>query len=249
MKDNIMVLKFGTTSVCDIKTLQIREDWIQTVAKDVKLLIEKGTKVVVFTSGGLATGLKRGNILLNNKKLLKNKNIIGAIGLSELLFKWQKNFEKIGIQAATLTIREEDIESTSICELIQKMIENEIVPIINENIPLQENFNNDELAAKICKKIKATKFVLFTDTDGIFTDNPKTNPNAKHLNEININSVNINLGNNNSNLGTGGMEAKLESAIQVKKQGIDTIIANGLNLHPISNLENQQKHTVLKDKN
>lgn len=241
----MIVLKFGTTSVCDIKTLEIREDWIQSVAKDVKELRDAGNQIIIFTSGGLATGKKRIKQYLKEEQILQNKNLLGAIGLSELLFKWQKNFEIIGIQTATLTIREEDIESTQVCRLITAMVENGIVPIINENIPLQMNFNNDELAAKICGKLKASRFVLFTDTDGIFTDNPKTNQNAKHLKTININEINIGLEEEHAELGSGGMKAKLDSAIKVKRKGIETIIANGTTFHPIRNLANEEKHTIL----
>jgi len=246
-KKRLIVLKFGTTCVCNVDTLQIREDWMQSVAKDVKELIEAGNRVIIFSSGGLATGKKRGASYIKDEVLLQNKNILGALGLSELLFRWQKNFNTVGLPTATLTIREEDIESTSICNLITKLVDNGITPIINENIPLQTSFNNDELAAMICQRSNASQFILFTDTDGIFTDNPKTNPDAKHLKEININETNIILDDKNSGLGSGGMKSKLKSAIKVKKTGIETIIANGTDIHPIQNLKIIGKFTTLKE--
>ncbi|TVZ26819.1 glutamate 5-kinase [Gillisia sp. Hel_I_86] len=248
-ENELIVLKFGTTSVCDKKTMEIKEKWIQSVGEEVKRLKEKGNKVIIFTSGGLATGRQEiVKIKLNNQKIQQNKKALGAIGLSKLLYKWQKNFGHIGLLAAALTIREEDIETTSICELILELTENGIVPIINENIPLQSDYNNDELASKICKKIGASKFILFTDTDGIFTDNPKTNPTAKQLQVINIDDIDVSLTENESGLGSGGMREKLNSAIRVKTEGVDTIIANGVNLYPISNLGIRNKCTVLTKK-
>lgn len=246
IENELIVLKFGTTSVCDNKTLVIKEKWIQTVAEEVKKLIEQGNKVVIFTSGGLATGKKIAEKNFLNKKLLKNKNLIGALGLGKLLYKWQENFDVMGVQTATLTIRNEDLDTTSVCNIIIEMVKNKIVPIINENIPLQSNFNNDELAANVCKRIAASKFVLFTDTNGIYSDNPKINPNAKHIKELNIENINIGLSEDNNSLGSGGMHAKLNSAIKVYNQGIKTIIANGTNLYPLSNLKNRDKFTVLK---
>ncbi len=247
LKNELIILKFGTTSVCNTETLAIREDWIQTVAEDVKQLIEEGNQVVIFTSGGLATGRKNFKRHDNKSSLLQNKNLLGALGLSELLFKWQQNFELVGLQAAGLTIREEDVATTAIIDLIQEMLVHGIIPVINENIPLQTGFNNDELAATVCKAIKATKFILFTDTDGVFTDNPKTNPNAEHLDLLNINELNIKFNKNSLCLGTGGMEAKLIAASKIKKIGIDTIITNGVDLHPILNLNHQQKYTLLEN--
>ncbi|MCG8332441.1 MAG: hypothetical protein MI974_32445 [Chitinophagales bacterium] len=246
MNKKRIVLKFGTTSVCNVDTLDIREDWVQSVAYDVKELLDTGAEVIIFSSGGLATGKKRGRPFLKEQQL-QNKNLLGAIGLNELLYKWQKNFDIIGLPTATLAIREEDVSTTSVCTLIAEMTTNGIVPIINENIPLQDDFNNDELAATICQNLNASQFVLFTDTDGIFTDNPKTNPDAKHLKEIDINDVDINLGGETSGLGSGGMKAKLASAIKVKKTGVDTIIANGTDLHPLKNLKMVGKYTLLKE--
>ena len=95
--------------------------------------------------------------------------------------------------------------------------------------------------------MNASQFVLFTDTDGIFTDNPKINSNAKHIQEIKINEIDIVLSDVSSGLGSGGMKAKLAAAISVKKLGIDTMIANGTDLHPLRNLVNKEKHTLLKE--
>jgi len=245
LKNELIILKFGTTSVCDTETLEVRTNWIQTVAEDVKQLKARGNQVIIFTSGGLATGKKRIGKHDIKEAISQNKQLLGAFGLSELLFKWQQNFELVGLQAACLIIRENDVATTNIIELIQEMLTNGIVPIINENIPLQTAFNNDELAATVCKGIKATKFILFTDTDGVFTDNPKINPNAKHLKVFNINELNIKFHENLLALGSGGMEAKLIAASKIKRIGIDTIITNGVDLHPICNLKNQKKYTLL----
>lgn len=243
IENQLIVLKFGTTSVCDPKTLEIKEEWIQSVAEDVKKLQEKGNRIVIFSSGALATGRKISNHL--TVAIQEDKNILGSLGLSRLMHKWQENFSQVGLNAAPLIIREEDVDSTAISITIIKMVNNGLVPIINENIPLQNHFNNDELASKICKKIGASKFVLFTDTDGVFTDNPKTNPAAKHIKELNINEIDIVLEDENTGLGSGGMKAKLEAAIKVRKQEIDTIIANGVGGYPISNIENNDRYTRL----
>lgn len=245
LENELIVLKFGTTSVCDSDTLEIREDWIKTVAKDIKELQERGNKLIVFSSGGLATGKKNLSKKETDSSLMESKKILGVLGLSELLYKWQKNFETEELLAATIAMRNTDIDSTNVCELIQTLIGHGIVPIINENIGLQEKYDNDGLASQICRKIGATLFVLFTDTDGVFTDNPKSNPDAKHIKQLKIDTKGIVVDENENGLGTGGMKAKLQSAIQVKKGGIKTIIANGTSFHPVENLKKSDRYTEL----
>ncbi|MEM7297317.1 MAG: hypothetical protein AAF391_03525 [Bacteroidota bacterium] len=244
-KKLLTVLKFGTTSVCDSSTLAIRDNWMLTVAEDVKDLLTHGQGVLIFSSGGLATGKKRAIKSNLNQEILLDKNTLGAIGLSELLFKWQQAFDRVGLSTATLTITEDDVTNTPVCSLIERLLDQGITPIINENIPLQTSFNNDELAARICNELAAERFVLFTDTDGIYTDNPKTNPDAEHLQSVNINDLNLNVDDQNAGLGSGGMKAKLEAAIKVKRTGTRTIIANGVDMHPLRNLGNAEKCTIL----
>ena len=243
----LLVVKFGTTSVCEPESLKIREDWIQSVASDIKLRLLEGTKVVIFTSGGLATGRRRLAKFDPGLPLPDHPKLLGAIGLNELLYTWQKNFDRVGLSTAPLSIREEDLDSTDICDLIKEMTTRNIIPIINENIPLQNHFNNDSLAAMICKKIGATRFILFTDTDGVYTDNPKTNPKAVQLEELSIEKLDIGLEDTADSLGSDGMRAKLSSAIKVKEQGIDTLIANGTALYPISRLTSRKGFTRLVD--
>jgi len=243
----LLVVKFGTTSVCEPESLKIKEDWIQSVASDIKSVLAEGTKIVVFTSGGLATGRRRMTKFEHAQSLSDKPKLLGAIGLNELLYTWQKNFDLVGLSSAPLSIREEDLDSTEICALIREMTALNIIPIINENIPLQSHFNNDSLAAMICKKIGATQFILFTDTNGVFTDNPKTNPKAVQLEELSIKKLNIGLEDTADSLGSGGMRAKLSSAVKVKEQGIDTLIANGTALHPISRLTSRKGFTRLVD--
>ncbi len=86
---------------------------------------------------------------------------------------------------------------------------------------------------------------MFTDTNGVFSDNPKTNPTAKHLKTLNINELNIDFNEILLTLGNGDMEAKLVVASKIKRIGVDTIITNGVDLYPISNLKNAQKYTLL----
>lgn len=245
LENELIVLKFGTTSVCDSDTLEIREDWIKTVAQDIKELQAQGNKVIVFSSGGLATGKKNLSKKGTDSTLMESKKILGVLGLSELLFKWQKNFEAEGMLAGTIAMRSQDIESTKVCELIQTLIGHGIVPIINENIGLQEKYDNDGLASQICTKVGATLFVLFTDTDGVYTDNPKSNPDAKPIKQLKIDMKGIIVDENENDLGSGGMKAKLQSAIQVKRGGIRTIIANGTSFHPLNNLKNSGRYTEL----
>lgn len=244
----ISVLKFGTTSVCDTATMAIRHAWMQTVAHDIRTLLAQGQQIIVFSSGGLATGRLLTKHAQASSKDVFSKQLLGAVGLSELLYHWQQCLAQEQVVAAPMLIRRDDLENTEVIRVIKDLLDKGIVPVINENIPLQTTFDNDSLAAAVCQAVAADQFILFTDTNGVYSDNPKHNANAHHLSELNINTLSITTKSSDAGLGSGGMQAKLAAAIRIKRLGVYTIIANGQDKHPLSNVQIPGKHTVLVDR-
>ena len=117
-----------------------------------------------------------------------------------------------------------------------------VVPIINENdsVAFDEISigDNDNLSALTAVLWSADLLILFSDIDGVYTDNPKTNPNAELVDlvvDINQLRSNIKVGSANS-FGTGGIETKIEAAEKVTAYGIPMILANGSHLLALENL-------------
>lgn len=119
-----------------------------------------------------------------------------------------------------------------------------VVPIVNENdsvstyeIESVEKFgDNDTLSAVVAALIGADLLVLMSDIDGLFTDDPNTNPDAKFIDIVeNVNDKLLDMGKDStgSNVGTGGMATKLTASRIATAAGVDMVIANGADFHNI----------------
>jgi glutamate 5-kinase len=144
---------------------------------------------------------------------------------------------------AQILVTGKDIDNAEHCENIEntinRLLELGALPIINENDTVSVDEidqvktlgDNDTLAAIVASCIKADLLILLSDIDGLYTDNPRENPNASlisvvyELNEKILSSA----GKEGSSLGTGGMKTKLSAAKIVCEKGIDMVIANGSN--------------------
>ena len=131
------------------------------------------------------------------------------------------------------------------------LVDEGVVPIINENDSVSFDEikigDNDNLSALTAILWSADMLIVFTDEDGIYTDNPKTNKNAKFIETVeNIDELrkNIKIGETNS-FGTGGIETKLQAAQKVNEYGIQMLLANGKKEKSLSCLlEDNSKGTL-----
>ena len=124
------------------------------------------------------------------------------------------------------------------------LVDEGIVPIVNENDSVSiDEFqigDNDNLSALTAILWSADLLILFSDVDGIFTDNPKTNKNAKIVEVVeNIPELrkSIRIGEKNA-FGTGGIETKIQAAEKTTVYGIPILLANGSHENILTNLEN-----------
>lgn len=130
------------------------------------------------------------------------------------------------------------------------------IPIVNENdtvstseIPLVDNFgDNDRLSAIVAALIGADLLILLSDIDGLYSDDPHTNPDAKFIDivsEITPQLMSMGKSTSGSDVGTGGMAAKLVAARIATDGGSDMVIANGDDVEVICQImEGQDKGTL-----
>ena len=120
-----------------------------------------------------------------------------------------------------------------------------VVPIVNENdaISVDElsygNFgDNDTLAAYVAKLVDADLLILMSDIDGLYTDDPKKNPNARFIHTVvGIDEELEKMAKGASNdMGTGGMATKIGAAKIATASGADMVIANGRNIYTINDI-------------
>ena len=159
---------------------------------------------------------------------------------------WRKAFSKQDLHIGQLLLTKDDfgndLRSLNIRNTLFTLVDEGVVPIINENDSVAiEEFSigdNDNLSAQTAILWSADLLILFSDIDGVYTDNPKTNPNAKLIENVeNIAELrkNITIGTTNA-FGTGGIETKIQAAEKVTPYGIPLLLANGSAENILENL-------------
>ncbi|MBQ2080413.1 MAG: glutamate 5-kinase [Treponema sp.] len=248
-----IVVKFGSNSLAkEDGTINI--DFLNTLAVSCSKLISQGKQIIIVSSGAQVAGLSAIDGWAH-KKDMHYRQALCAIGQVELMDKWRAAFAKQNVHVAQLLFIKEDFEdyhhTLNMRNTLFTLVDEGVVPIINENdsVSFEENSigDNDNLSALTAILWSADLLILFSDIDGIYTDNPKTNPDAKLVEEVkNIPELlkSIKIGNTNS-FGTGGIRTKIQAAEKVTASGIPMILANSKNEKPLASLmDGSKKGTI-----
>lgn len=239
-----IVIKFGSNSLAKPDGT-INLGFMSTVAAECAALIAQGKQVIVVSSGAQVAGISTIDGWAH-KKDQHYRQALCAIGQVELMDKWRAAFSEQKLHVAQLLFIKEDFEdyqhTLNMRNTLFTLVDEGVVPIINENdsVSFEENSigDNDNLSALTAILWSADLLILFSDIDGVYTDNPKTNPDAKLVDTVtDIDELlkQITLGNTNS-FGTGGIKTKIQAAKKATAAGIPLILANSKKNKPISTL-------------
>lgn len=199
-------------------------------------LIAQNKQIVIVSSGAQVSGLSTISGWAR-KKDAHYRQALCAIGQIELMDQYREAFKQHNLHVGQLLLTKDDFEndhrSLNIRNTIFTLVDENVVPIINENDSVSiDEFkigDNDNLSALTAILWGADLLILFSDIDGVYTDNPKTNKNAKLIEvvtDIGKLRKEIKIGETNG-FGTGGIETKLQAAEKVTDYGIPMILANG----------------------
>ena len=241
-----IVIKIGSNTLAKADGTQ-NTDFMASFASQVKALIDAGKQVVVVSSGAQVSGVSTLKEWAR-KKDVHFRQALCAIGQVELMAQWRKAFAEKGLHIGQLLFTKEDFEndhrSLNIRNTLFTLADEGVIPIINENDSVSiDEFqigDNDNLSALTSILWSADLLILFSDIDGIYTDNPKTNPDAKLIETVeNIENLrkSITIGSTNS-FGTGGIETKIQAAEKTTVYGIPMLLANGGKDKILENLMN-----------
>lgn len=235
MKQQTIVIKLGT-SVLTGGSKKIDRARILELVRQCNQLIEQGHNIVVVTSGAIAAGRES----LNYPELPKtvaSKQLLASVGQSKLIQTWEQLFSIYNIYIGQMLLTRADLEDRerflNAQDALKAMLDNHIVPVINENDAVAtaeiKVGDNDNLSALAAILAQADKLILLTDQEGLFTADPRKDPNAKLITEIETidTALKAIAGDSISGLGTGGMGTKLQAAEIAGKAGIEVIIAAG----------------------
>ncbi len=237
-----LVIKIGSALLVDDKTGRIRRDWLDALADDVAECRKAGQEVVVVTSGAIAAG-RRLLGLAGNALRLEEQQAAAAAGQVRLAHAYQESLARHEIAAAqvlvTLGDTEERRRHLNARATLLTLLEIGAVPVINENdtVATEEiRFgDNDRLSARVAQMVSADTLILFSDIDGLYTANPKTDAAAEHLPEIReITSAILAMAGAPIGIDRrGGMITKLEAAKIAFGAGCRMAIGDGRGLHPL----------------
>ena len=241
-----IVIKIGSNTLALPDGTQNTE-FMSNFARQCKILIDQGKQIVVVSSGAQVSGVSTLHEWAR-KKDIHFRQALCAIGQVELMAQWRKAFSEQGIHIGQLLFTKEDFEndhrSLNIRNTLFTLADEGVVPIINENDSVSiDEFqigDNDNLSSLTAILWSADLLILFSDIDGIFTDNPKTNPDAKLIETVeDISELrkNITIGSTNA-FGTGGIETKIQAAEKTTVYGIPMILANGGKENILENMSN-----------
>lgn len=223
---NTLAKSDGTTNI----------DFMLDFAEQCASLIKQGKQIILVSSGAQVAGVSTTKEWAR-KKDVHYRQALCAIGQVELMHQWRKAFQKQDLHIGQLLLTKDDFEnehrSLNIRNTLFTLVDEGVIPIINENDSVSYDEikigDNDNLSALTAILWSADMLIVFTDEDGIYTDNPKTNKNAKFIETVeSIDELRkmIKIGETNS-FGTGGIETKLQAAQKVNEYGIQMLLANG----------------------
>ena len=241
----IIVIKIGSSLLVDNKS-KIRKKWLSSFAKDIKKLKSQNMKIVIVSSGAIALGCKKMNYNKSNLKLDKSQ-AIASVGQIELMNLFSQTFLKFKLNISQILLTLDDTEerrrSINAKRTFENLFKLDYIPIVNENDTIATSEikygDNDRLASRVAQITSADTLVLLSDVDGLFTKNPKIFKDAKLIKKVkNLNKdiQNVDIKGMNE-LGSGGMNTKIEAAKICNLAGCNMVIANGLYLNPINRID------------
>ncbi|MDP2856527.1 MAG: glutamate 5-kinase [Bacillota bacterium] len=229
-----MVVKIGSSTVVG-QDGKFNDTVMRHFAHQVAQLVKEGRQVVIVSSGAIACG--RNMVPRELTASLTDKQVLAAMGQPLLMRYYESIFKAHGINVAQILLTREDFSDPRRGDLCRNtlttLLSRGMVPIVNENdtVAIDEIVlgDNDTLSAEVATLVSADLLVLLTDTDGLYTGDPKTSSLATVIGHVGrfTPSVDAVAGPSGSEVGTGGMATKVRAASLAASHGIPTVIANG----------------------
>ncbi|MBP3476452.1 MAG: glutamate 5-kinase [Lachnospiraceae bacterium] len=248
-----IVVKIGSSSLQHAETGDLDYTKLDVLVRELCDLRNRGKDVVLVTSGAIAVGKKAvmmGASMEDNP--IAVKQACAAVGQARLMMTYQKIFAEYNQVAAQILMTKntivDNLNRFNAQNTFAELFKLGVIPIVNENDTIAtyeiEIGDNDTLSAIVASLVEADALLLLSDIDGLYTDDPRQNPDAKYIEvveELTDDLMNMGKASTGSAVGTGGMNTKLQAAKIASSMGIDMVIANSKDIKVI--------HRILDGKN
>lgn len=249
-----VVVKIGSALLIDPATRRAARDWLAALAADIARLRDEGLEVIVVSSGAVALGRGR---LPHPGRSLPDKQAAAAVGQSLLMHAWEEALAPHGLIAAQVLLTRDDTERRrrwlNARATVEALLAHGVVPVVNENDTVATEEirygDNDRLAARTAQLARADLLVLLSDVDGLYTADPRRDPQARHLPLVEVLGPDVTAmasgANADAGVGTGGMATKLAAAAIARSAGCATVIASGLVERPLTAVADGARATLI----
>lgn len=255
-----IVVKIGSSSLTHSETGDMDYIRMEKLVRELSDIRNQGKEVILVTSGAIPAGKNALNLkdmrADSQAETLAVKQACSAVGQARLMMTYQKLFAEYNQVAAQILMTKntivDNLNRYNAHNTFSELLRMGAIPIVNENDTIAtyeiEFGDNDTLSAVVAALVEADLLILLSDIDGLYTDDPRNNPNAEFISQVDeLTDELMDMGKEStgSSVGTGGMNTKLIAARIATKSNIDMIIANSRDigvLHRI--LEGRQEGTL-----
>lgn len=259
MKDKKrIVVKIGSSSLQHAETGEMDYTRLEKLVRELCDICNQGKEVVLVTSGAIAAGkkamhLKDFSTAESQAEVMAMKQACAAIGQARLMMVYQKLFAEYNHIAAQVLMTKntvvDELNRYNAHNTFYQLLKMGAIPVVNENDTVATYEiaigDNDTLSAIVAALIDADLLILLSDIDGLYTDDPRKNPDAKFIeqvDELTDELMGMGKASTGSSVGTGGMNTKMIAAKIATSSDVDMIIANSKDLgvlHRILRGENE----------
>ena len=252
-----IVVKIGSSSLQHKETGDLDYIKLEKLVRELCDLRNQGKDVVLVTSGAIAVGKKAVHLTSSKADMpIAVKQACSAIGQAKLMMIYEKLFAEYHQVAAQILMTKntivDNLNRYNAHNTFSELMKMGVIPIVNENDTVAtyeiEIGDNDTLSAVVAALVDADLLILLSDIDGLYTDDPRQNPDAEFIeqvDELTDEYMNMGKGSTGSNVGTGGMNTKMIAARIATSSNVDMVIANSKDIGVIHRIADGQNEGTL----
>ena len=241
-----IVVKVGSALLVDGDSGRVNRAWLETLVEDLLRLRKRGQPVILVSSGAIALGRRRLG-LKHGALRLEESQAAAAVGQIRLAHAYKELLEGCDVTVAQVLLTLEDSERRrrylNARATLESLLALGALPVINENDTVAtaeiRYGDNDRLAARVAQMTGADCLVLLSDVEGLYSADPNREPGARFIHEVPQITPEIEAmaGRSASQVGSGGMAAKIAAARIAVAAGCHMCIAAGVHRHPLRRIE------------
>ena len=239
-----IVVKIGSSSLLHAETGRLDYRKIDRLARELSDLKNRGKEVILVSSGATAAGREvmggSIDIFSRDPRSMGRRQAYASIGQARLIMTYQKFFEDYNQVTGQILMTKTTVVNPSSREnlynTLTELLALGVIPIVNENDSVATTEyslgDNDSLSAMVAAIVHADLLILLSDVDGLYTDDPRSNLNARFIDFVpHLTEEIMGMGKETtgSGVGTGGMNTKLHAARMATACGCDMLIVNTKN--------------------